>query len=185
MSHTQLILQKMRTDLRYPNKLRNEYHKKYRATVDKENEIIEAVKKITINDKDDERILKTIQIKTFNGNHLLNSDTQINPSLYHGMSDIRSVKRLIENTKKREWKDGTCLIVGDSAVLGVQEKRMGDKIKVRGFTGATVNDFYFFLAPLLQKKTSYLIFMAGTNDDIDDDANLITGNFSRLKLSNR
>ena len=74
------------------------------------------------------------------------------------------------------------MIAGDSTVLGVHEKRMGDKFEVRGFSGATVDDFYFFLAPLLQKKTSYLIFMAGTNDAIVDDANLITGNFSRLKL---
>ena len=49
-------------------KVRNEYHKRYRATVVKENEIIEAVKKITVYDKDDERMSKTIQIKTFNGN---------------------------------------------------------------------------------------------------------------------
>ena len=65
---------------------------------------------------------------------------------------------------KHPWSEGTCLIIGDSLIGGVQERRLGPKYKVRSFPGAVVNDFYYYVTPLLAKKPSSMIIMAGTND---------------------
>ena len=43
-------------------------------------------------------------------------------------------------------------------------KENGRNVKVRGFSGANINDFYTYLIPLLRKKPSYIILMVGTND---------------------
>ena len=66
--------------------------------------------------------------------------------------------------EKNVWAKGTVLITGDSIVLGLQEKKMGKNVKVRGFSGVNINDFYTYLIPLLRKKPSYIILMVGTND---------------------
>ena len=66
--------------------------------------------------------------------------------------------------EKTVWTKGTVLITGDSLVLGLQEKKMGKNVKVRGFSGGNINDFYTYLIPLLRKKPSYIILMVGTND---------------------
>ena len=43
--------------------------------------------------------------------------------------------------KKTEWAKSTVLITGDSLVVfGLQEKKMGKNVKVRGFSGASIND---------------------------------------------
>ena len=64
--------------------------------------------------------------------------------------------------KKMKWDKGTYLITGDSLIIGLQEKKMGNNVKVRGFSGATISDFYTYLVPLLEKKPSNIIIMAGT-----------------------
>ena len=54
--------------------------------------------------------------------------------------------------------------MGDSTLNGIQENLMGPRFKVRAFPGAIVRDFYHHALPLLEKKPSYVILMAGTND---------------------
>ena len=44
---------------------------------------------------------------------------------------------------------------------------MGSKVKVRGFAGARIKDFYNYLIPLLEKRPSRIILMAGTNDSVE------------------
>ena len=66
--------------------------------------------------------------------------------------------------EKTVWTKGTVLITGDSLVLGLQEKKMEKNVKVRGFSGGNINDFYTYLIPLLRKKPSFIILMVGTND---------------------
>ena len=53
------------------------------------------------------------------------------------------------------WKNGTCVIVGDSIILGLNEKQMGDRFKVRGFSGTKIHDMYHYLHPLLEKKNYF------------------------------
>ena len=89
--------------------------------------------------------------------------------------------RLIENTNKMPWNKETWLVVGDSTLLGVQEKKMGSKFKVRAFSGANISDLYFYLLPLLQKKPKNIIIMAGTNDAIEKDADTIVNELMQIK----
>ena len=59
------------------------------------------------------------------------------------------------------------MIVGDSIIHGLNEKKLKKySAKVRSFPGATIDDFYDYLKPLLKKKPSHIILHIGTNDAI-------------------
>ena len=75
-----------------------------------------------------------------------------------------------------------CLIAGDSTIIGVNEKQMGSNFKVRGFSGAVIENMYHYLHPLLEKKPSHIILMVGTNDAAYKDANKIVNDLQHLKL---
>ena len=110
---------------------------------------------------------KYLQIKSDSTND------QINKNNVNSPTNIRN--------NKHPWKDGTCVIVGGSTVLGLNEKRMGDKFKVRGFSGAVVQDMYHYLHPLLEKKPTYIIMMVGTNDAPHKSAEEILVELLKLK----
>ena len=82
---------------------------------------------------------------------------------------------------KHPLDKGTCLIVGDSLLNNVQEKKMGPKFKVRSFPGCVVNDLYFHVTPLLHKKPSSIIIMAGTNDATEKTSKAIFDELMILK----
>ena len=50
------------------------------------------------------------------------------------------------------------LVVGDSILHEIEEKRISSKIqvKVRSFTGATIEDMHSYLLPLIHKSPSYI-----------------------------
>ena len=75
--------------------------------------------------------------------------------------------------EKVPWKKGTVLIMGDSTLNGIQETLMGPRFKVRAFPGAFVRDFHHLAIPLLKKKPSYIVTMAGTNDTITKTSEII------------
>ena len=83
------------------------------------------------------------------------------------------------------WKNGTCVIVGDSIILGLNEKRMGDRFKVRGFSGAKIYDMYHYLHPLLEKNPTFMILMVGTNDATHKNAVQIIAEILKLKKTHR
>ena len=64
------------------------------------------------------------------------------------------------------WKKGTVLIVGDSIVSGLRENKMSFRrnIKVRFFPGARIQDMYYYLIPLLRKRSDKIILHVGTKD---------------------
>ena len=64
------------------------------------------------------------------------------------------------------WSKGTCAIVGDSILSGLQENLMSKdrSIKVRCFPGSTIDDMYFNIIPVIKKKPDFLILHVGTND---------------------
>ena len=110
---------------------------------------------------------KYLQIKSDSAND------RINKSIVNNPTNIRN--------NKHPWKDGTCVIVGGSTILGLNEKRMGDKFKVRGFSGAVVQDMYHYLHPLLEKNPTYVIMMVGTNDAPHKSAEEILVELLKLK----
>ena len=58
---------------------------------------------------------------------------------------------------------------------------MGNNVKVHGFSGATISDFYTYLLPLLEKKPSNIIIMAGTNDSVNKNSDEIVSELLLLK----
>ena len=71
------------------------------------------------------------------------------------------------------WKRGTVLIMGDSMLYGVDEKKLSKKstVKVRCFSGSTIKDLHqFYIKPLLAKKPSKVILHVGTNDAVNKEA---------------
>ena len=83
--------------------------------------------------------------------------------------------------EKVPWKKGTVLIMGDSTLNGIQETLMGPCFKVRAFPGTIVGDFHHHAIPLLEKKPSYIVIMAGTNDAITRTSEVILVELLQLK----
>ena len=71
------------------------------------------------------------------------------------------------NVDVHPWPKNTILIAGDSMINGINEKRISanfKSVKVRCFSGATIDDMYFNLIPLLKKKPATLVLHVGTNN---------------------
>ena len=66
------------------------------------------------------------------------------------------------------WPSGTCAIVRDSMINGIDEKRLSqkfDNVKVFHFSGARIEDLNHYIVPIIKNKPDYLILHVGTNDD--------------------
>ena len=64
------------------------------------------------------------------------------------------------------WPKNTILIARDSIINGINRKSISTNfksVKVRCFSGATIDDIYVNLIPLLRKKPAVLILHVGTN----------------------
>ena len=57
-------------------------------------------------------------------------------------------------------------MIDDSVLEGLDEWKMSSKrvVKIRKFPGATTDDMYHYLMPLLQKQPDNVILHVGTND---------------------
>ena len=82
----------------------------------------------------------------------------------------------------REWPRQTKLIIGDSIIGGIDEKKMQKhRVKVRSHGGAYVDDMYDFIAPLLRKKPDFIILHVGANDaQLGKSAKMIFDEISNL-----
>ena len=84
--------------------------------------------------------------------------------------------------KTHPWPKGTTLIAGSSILMGIQERKLRKyKAKVRAFPGATIDDLYDYLNPLLKKKPSNIILHIGSNDSLDKTAQEIATEIIYLK----
>ena len=78
--------------------------------------------------------------------------------------DTNNVTNRVTNNVKT-WPKGTTLITGDSILTGVMESRLSKYMaKVRSFPGATVDDMFDYLLPLLKKQPTNIILHVGSND---------------------
>ena len=71
----------------------------------------------------------------------------------------------VQNFDAYPWPKDTILIAGDSMITGINEKRISTNfksVKVRCFSGATIDDMYFNLIPLLRKRPTALVLHVGT-----------------------
>ena len=65
------------------------------------------------------------------------------------------------------WSKNTILIAGTSMIDGINKKRISTNfksIKVRSFSGGTIDDMFFELTPLLRKKPAALDLNVDTNN---------------------
>ena len=77
----------------------------------------------------------------------------------------------VYNFDAHPWPKNTILIAGDSMINGINEKRISTNfksVKVRCFSGATIDDMYFNLIPLLRKKPAALVLHVGTNNSSNE-----------------
>ena len=85
---------------------------------------------------------------------------------------------------KSKWRKNTTLIVGDSMISGIDQQRLlvkGRIVKVGSFPGATINDMYDYIRPLLKKAPDNVILHVGTNDTPNNTSRAILDNLLSLK----
>ena len=73
----------------------------------------------------------------------------------------------VPREKQGIYPDGTVVVIGDSILNGVMQERLSRKgrpVKVHNFRGASVDDLWFHVIPIIRKKPSYIIIHAGTVD---------------------
>ena len=99
----------------------------------------------------------------------LNSITETKNVPYFKSSEIEHLHAddTQERNEVKAWQSGTCLIMGSSLLNGVKEELVGPRFKVRAFPGAIIQDFYDYAMPLVKKKPSSIILMAGSNDAVN------------------
>ena len=69
------------------------------------------------------------------------------------------------------WPKNTILMAGNSMINGINEKHISTNfksLKVKCFSGATINDIYFNLIRLLRKKPAALVLHVGTNNSSNE-----------------
>ena len=71
---------------------------------------------------------------------------------------VKQQKKTEEGNKngiKHSWPKGKCVVIGDSIVAGIDERKMSSKrlIKVRSFQGATCSDMYHWYLFLKENPT--------------------------------
>ena len=82
-----------------------------------------------------------------------------------------------------KWPKKTVLVVGDSMLIGVDEKRMSHRnnVKVRNFPGATIDDMFDYIKPLIQKCPDTVILHIGTNNCPNETSRAILDKLLNLK----
>ena len=69
-------------------------------------------------------------------------------------------------------------------ISGIDQQRLSVKgriVKVRSFPGATINDMYDYIRPLLKKAPDNVILHVGTNDTPNNTSRAILDNLLSLK----
>ena len=133
-------------------------------------ESIISVNEMELVDRNDYYVSLEDQIKIYRENNRakfncdkLDGNVKISPVI---KNVINTDGDIINDT--HYWPPHTILLASDSMFQNIDERRLSKKknftVKVRSFRGSTVNDMYFYLAPLLRKQPEYVILAVSTND---------------------
>ena len=90
----------------------------------------------------------------------------------------------LKNEIHHKWSKNTTLIVGDSIASGIEENRISRqwrKVKVKSFPGATIEDMYDYIKPLLKKCPKNIILHIGTNNTVNDTSRIVLDKLLSLK----
>ena len=84
---------------------------------------------------------------------------------------------------KHTWSAGTSVIVGDSIITGIDEKRLSKNrlVKVHHVRSATLSDINHYIIPILKKKRKVIILHVGTNDSVSRTSHEILDDLLQLK----
>ena len=66
----------------------------------------------------------------------------------------------------------------------IEERRISKKdrkVKVKNFAGATIDDMYDYIKPLLKKCPDNIILYVGTNNTVNESSKLVLGKLLDLK----
>ena len=116
---------------------------------------------------------------------LENNKNNENPKQCDNLQDRNIDKKQPKETNNNSlWPSGTCVIVGDSVVNGIDEKRLSKKygnVKVFHFSGARIEDINQYIIPIIKKQPDYLILYLWTNNATTNTSKKIMDNFLILK----
>ena len=85
-----------------------------------------------------------------------------------------------------QWPRGTVAAIGDSMVSGLKEELLSNKkhqVKVRCCRGATVEDMFDYVKPILKRKPDYVVLHVGTNNAKDMTSRNIIDKLLQLKTT--
>ena len=85
--------------------------------------------------------------------------------------------------RKHTWPAGTCVIVGDPIITGINEKRLSKNrlVTVHDFRGATLADINHHTIPILKKKPDVIILHVVTNGSVSRTSHEIVDDMLQLK----
>ena len=90
----------------------------------------------------------------------------------------------LEKETRHKWSKNTTLIVGDSIVSDIEENRIlcqWRKVKVKSFPGATIEDMYDYIKPLLKKCPKNMTLHIRTNNTLNETSRIALDKPSSLK----
>ena len=67
---------------------------------------------------------------------------------------------------------------------GIDERRISKKVrkvKVKNFSGATIDDMYYYIKPLLKKCPDNIILHVGINNTVNESSKVVLGKLLDLK----
>ena len=88
------------------------------------------------------------------------------------------------NENLQKWSSNTTLIVGHSMLPGTEERGISKrdrKVKVKNFPGATIDDPYDYIKPLLIECPDNIILHVGTNNTVNEPSKVVPGKLLDLK----
>ena len=88
------------------------------------------------------------------------------------------------NENLQKWSRNTTLIVSNLMLSGIEEKRISKRdrnVKVKNFLGATIDDMYGYIKPLLKNALYNIILHVGTNNTINEPFKLMLGKLLDIK----
>ena len=82
-----------------------------------------------------------------------------------------------------KWPKDTVLIIGDSMISEIDEKRLSSQqnVKMRSFPGASIVDMYNYLKLLLKKVPGTAILHVGTHNCVNESSNKVLNKILSLK----
>ena len=118
--------------------------------------------------------------KLINDNNAMEKSALTKEKINIQLNDVRKESRKrFHESKGKKWKTrshwsgtgkkGTILIVGDSVLAGIEQKRISGNrsVNIRIFPGATTHDMHDYLKPLLKKNPDNIILHFGTNNSVN------------------